>query len=134
MTASRSGHPPRIIVADDQEWIRQILAQVTRETLPLAEVVETEDGEQALEAYRSGPCDFLITNHAMPRRDGMELIHAIRAHSRDLPVLMVSIHPEVKKDAMEAGATWFLTKEQIMEHLPPLLREHTSGGIAPEAD
>ena len=47
---------------------------------------------------------------------------------------MVSVHPEVKKDAMEAGANWFLTKEQIMEQLPRLLREHTCGGIAPQAE
>ena len=47
---------------------------------------------------------------------------------------MVSIHPSVKKDAMEAGADWFLTKEQIMEHMPPILRRHTHGGTAPERE
>ena len=123
--------PPRIVVADDHEWIRQILVQVARETLPLAEVVETDDGQQALEAYRSGPCDFLVTNHAMPKMNGMELIQAVRRDSPDLPILMVSIHPSARKDAMESGATWFLTKEQIMEGLPPLLLAHTRGGTDP---
>ena len=133
MSSSPSDRPPRIIVADDHEWIRQILTQVARQTLPRAEVVETVDGQQALDAYRQGPCDFLITNHAMPRMDGAELIRAVRAESADLPVLMVSIHPSAKKDAMEAGADWFLTKEQIMEHMPPILLGHTRGGTLPDA-
>ena len=132
MHSSYPDRPPRIIVADDHEWIRQILAQVARETLPLAEVVETDDGRQALDAYRDGPCDFLITNHAMPRMDGAELIRTLRPQAPDLPILMVSIHPSAKADALAAGATWFLTKEQIMEHMPPLLRGHTRGGTASE--
>ena len=127
-----SDRPPRVIVADDHEWILQIVAQVTRDTLPLAEVVETTDGEQALEAYRQKPCDFLVTNHAMPKMDGAALIRTLRQENADLPILMVSIHPSAEADAKAAGATWFLTKEQIMERMPPILREHTHGGTGPE--
>ena len=122
--------PPRVIVADDQEWILQILGQVTRQTLPLAEVVQVVDGRQALEAYQNGRCDFLVTNHTMPNMDGLELIRAVRAQSPALPIVMVSVHPEVASDAVEAGANWFLTKEQIMERLPALLQAHTRGGAA----
>lgn len=132
MHTPEPARPPRIVVADDHEWIRQIVAQVTRETLPLAEVVETADGAQALEAYRRGPCDFLITNHAMPHMDGPQLVRTVRAESAELPILMVSIHPSVNIEALEAGANWFLTKEQIMECMPPLLLGHTRGGTAPE--
>lgn len=126
--------PPRVVIADDHEWILKIVGQVTRETLPLAEVVETADGQEALDAYRNGPCDFLITNHAMPKMNGMELIRAVRERTPGLPILMVLIHPSAAKDAMEAGANWFLTKEQIMERMPPLLRKHTRGGIEPAAE
>ena len=131
MSPSLPARPPRVIVADDHEWILQILVQITRETLPLAEVVETVDGQQALEAYRNGPCDFLVSNHAMPKMNGLELIRAVRRESPLLPILMVSIHPSAAKDAADAGASWFLTKEQIMERMPRLLREHTHGGTGP---
>ena len=114
----------RIIVADDHDWIRQILVDVVRQTLPDAEIVATEDGAQALEAYRSGGCDFLVTNHAMPRLDGPGLTQTVREQAPHLPILMVSVKPEAEVDAMEAGASWFLTKEQIMEHMPPLLLRH----------
>ena len=114
----------RIIVADDHEWIRNILVQVARQTLPSAEIISVEDGAQAFEAYSQGDCDFLITNHAMPHVNGATLIHKVRAETTDLPVLMVSVHPEAEAEAMAAGANWFLTKEQIMERMPGLLRQY----------
>ena len=132
MNAPEPVRSPRIVVADDQEWIRQILAQVARDTLPSAEVVETVDGLEALEACQGGRCDFLVTNHAMPRMDGPTLVRTLRRVAPELPILMISIHPSVGKDALEAGANWFLTKEEIMERLPPLLREHTHGGTGRE--
>ena len=128
MNLSEPVRSPRVVVADDHEWIRQILMQIARETLTRAEVVETVRDLESLEAYRSGPCDFLVTNHAMPGMDGMTLIRAVREQSPGLPILMVSVHPAAGKDAMEAGANWFLTKDQIMERMPPLLRGHTRGG------
>ena len=112
---------PRIIVADDHEWIRRILVDIVRQTLPQADVAVTEDGLQAMEAFHEKGADFLVTNHAMPHLDGMGLIQRIRRESPALPILMVSVHPEARADAMAAGADWFLSKNQIMEEMPPLL-------------
>lgn len=60
------GGTPRVIVADDHDWIRQILVRVVQQTLPEAQVIETKDGLQAFEAYQQGGADFLVTNHSMP--------------------------------------------------------------------
>lgn len=68
----------RIIVADDHEWIRQILVEVVNHTLPTANIIETEDGLQALEAYQAGGCNFLVSNHTMPHLDGMGLVRRVR--------------------------------------------------------
>lgn len=94
----------RIIVADDQEWIRLILVQVVRQTLPAATIIETENGLQAFDAYQHGGCNFLISNHTMPGMDGMGLISNVRRRSPNLPIVMVSVHPEAKFEAEEAGA------------------------------
>ena len=115
--------PLRVIVADDHEWIRTILLSVVTDTLPTAEVIAVEDGLQAWEAYQQGGADFLVSNHFMPRMDGMTLIRKGREQAADLPILMVSAKPEAEADALAAGANWFLSKEQIMEHLPRLLHE-----------
>ena len=120
------GHGVRIIVADDHEWIRQILVEVTRQTLPAARIIETEDGLEALKVYRHGGCDFLITNHHMPHMSGMDLIRQVRKQTPDLPILMISVHPEAKVGVMAVGASCFLTMEQIMERMPPLLLKHAA--------
>ncbi len=124
MPSSTTSHRSRVIVADDHEWILQILTQIIQNTLPAAEVVAVEDGRQALEEYQRGGCNFLVSNHQMPHMDGSTLIRHVRAQASDLPILMVSVKPEVKTEALAAGATWFLAKDQLMEHLPPLLRQH----------
>ncbi len=115
---------PRVIIADDHEWIRGVLVDVVQQTLPDAEITAVEDGQQALAAYREFGATFLVSNHSMPNLDGAGLIRAVRQQSPDLPILMVSVHPEARSDAMEAGANWFLSKRQIMEEMPPLLLRH----------
>ena len=129
---SKAGAPdtfgPRIIIADDHEWIRRILVEIVRQTLPSAVIVDTEDGLQALKAFEDGSCQFLISNHLMPKMDGMSLIRAVRQISPQMPILMVSVKPEASADAMDAGANWFLSKDKIMEHLPPLLLRYAREG------
>ena len=130
--SSPEPRPPRVIVVDDQEWIREIAVQVVHLTLPSAEIVAKKDGLEALMAFRQGGADFVVTNHHMPRMDGMELIQELRMAAPDLPIVMISVHPDARVDAMAAGADWFLTKEQIMEHMPGLLLDKIRGFIGPE--
>ncbi len=130
MTKPSNSSPLRIIVADDHEWILQILVTVVRDTLPSAEIVPLENGLEALRAFEQNGADFLVTNHQMPKMDGVHLIRQVRRLAPDLPILMVSVHPEVKTEALAAGATWFLSKAQIMEQLPPLLRRYAKHGSA----
>ena len=120
--------PLRIIVADDHEWIRTILVEVVRQTLPTAEVVATGDGVHALAALRSGGCHFLVTNHSMPHMDGPALIRLARQEAPELPIAMVSTKLGDRSEALTAGANWFLTKEQITEHLPKLLLRYAVTG------
>ena len=114
----------RILVADDHEWIREVVVAIVRQTLPAAEITQVEDGAKALRSYQRTGCDFLVTNHLMPEMDGMTLIRHVREQSPGLPILMVSVKPEAEVDAMSAGANWFLAKVDLMEHLPGLLLRH----------
>ena len=123
--------PARVIVADDHEWILNILTQVVRDTLPMADVIAVQDGQEALDAYRQGGCNFLVSDHLMPRMDGPTLVRLVRAQAPGLPIVMVSVKPEVKGEALAAGANWFLAKDQITEHLPGLLRQYVHGQKPP---
>lgn len=134
MNAPASAQPMRVIIADDHEWILNILTRVVQDTLPSAEVVPVEDGLQALAAYQQGGCTFLVSDHLMPRMDGMALIQHVRALAPDLPIVMVSVKSEVKLEALAAGANWFFSKDEIMEHLPRLLLRHVHGQPPPSME
>ena len=124
MNLPASGPIPRILVADEREWIRRLLVQVINQTLPAAAVIQTRDGAQAYRAYQYGGCHLLLTNHNMPGMDGLTLIRQVRRHAATLPIWMVANEPEVDRAAQAAGATGSLRQEDIATRLPALLQQH----------
>ena len=106
------------------------MVRMVIEILPTAEIIEAADGLEALQAYQKDGADFLVTDHQMPRIDGMTLIRRVRERAPDLPILMVSVNSHAKTDALAAGATWFLSKEEIGARLPELLRGYAGPSSA----
>ncbi len=70
--------PLRILYADDVQQLREFMTvMLTRE----GHLVETvEDGAEALDWIERAPAafDLLITDHHMPRLNGLELVRAVR--------------------------------------------------------
>ncbi len=64
--------PARIVVADDEAGVRSFL----RTVLEIAgyEVMEAENGKQALKEARAGRVDLVITDLVMPEQEGIETI------------------------------------------------------------
>jgi PAS domain S-box-containing protein len=102
---------PRILIADDnadmRDYVRRLLVgQYAIETVP--------DGEAALESILSDPPDLVLTDVMMPRRNGFELLSALRANpkTRAIPVIMLSARAgeEARVDGLDAGADDYLIK------------------------
>jgi excisionase family DNA binding protein len=106
---TRSG-PARVLVADDEESIREMLAR----TLALAEYeVETvPDGRAALDRLRLERFDLLITDLRMPGIDGLAMIREARRLQPHLPVVIITGY-STEASAIEAinlGVSGYLTK------------------------
>lgn len=82
------GRTQRILVADDNEAIREIMLN----TLANADfcVDARADGEEAWRAVQGGHYDLLVTDNDMPRLTGLELVKRIRDAGLRLPVIMAS--------------------------------------------
>lgn len=94
-----------ILVADDSAHARGIVAFLLRSRG--YEVVESEDGEQALAQVRSKRPDLVLLDAMMPRRSGFEVCAALRADPelKDLPiVLLTAMGPEAAALGAQAGA------------------------------
>jgi two-component system chemotaxis response regulator CheY len=94
--------------------IRQALDGWARRTGQRLEVVEAENGFEALRALPRTPFDLVLTDVNMPTLSGLELIRMIRARpeQRALPVIAVSTERDAEdaERARKAGADGYLGK------------------------
>lgn len=80
-----------ILIAEDEKYIRLGLkAMVQRSSVPVGEILEARDGEEALEILSAQPVDLLITDIRMPKLDGIELVSRISKMGLQTAVLVVS--------------------------------------------
>ena len=101
---------PRVLVVDDEESIRDLLAK----TLALAEydVDVAPDGRTALERMRLYPYDLLIADLKMPGMDGLTVIREAKRYKADLPVIIITGFSTESSaiDAVNLGVAGYLTK------------------------
>ncbi len=71
--------PWRFLVADDHQVNRLLVKQVLMNTWAQCDVLEAQDGAQALGALESGHVDLVFMDMVMPVMDGIEATRAIRA-------------------------------------------------------
>lgn len=77
----------KILVADDEKEIRELLRLYLENSGYT--VLEAEDGQQALELFRSEPVDLCILDIMMPKLDGYRVLQELRRES-NVPVLILS--------------------------------------------
>jgi len=99
-----------ILIVDDEPNYLIVLSELLREEG--FEVFTAQSGEDGLKVLKESDLDLVITDMLMPRMDGFQLLKAVRAYNRDLPVIMITAFGEVEKAvaAMQAGAYNYLTK------------------------
>lgn len=106
----------KILIADDHAIIRKGLKQLIMEEYPTAEIEETGDVESLIKLIVKSKWDLVICDISMPGRSGLEALTQIKEISPDLPVLMMSMHPEEQYAlrVFKSGAVGFLSKDSFM--------------------
>jgi signal transduction histidine kinase len=77
-TIHSAGHAWRFLIVDDHKVNRLLVRQVLKNAWPRSEVVEAEDGAQAIELLASHPIDMLFMDMVMPVMDGTQATRTIR--------------------------------------------------------
>ena len=82
----------QILAVEDEKAVAQILAVVLGG--PMAKVTRAADGWEALikVAASAKPFDVVITDHRMPRMDGLELVRRLRQRDFKGKILVLSAH------------------------------------------
>jgi response regulator RpfG family c-di-GMP phosphodiesterase len=108
---------PRVLIVDDEKFIRDILADFLGME---GYVVRTaEDGQAALTELTASPYDMVISDLKMPRMGGIELLEAIATTSPNaLTVIMTGFGTvETAIDAMKRGAYDYILKPFKVEEV-----------------
>ncbi len=137
VTREDSDAPSTVIVVDDQPIGREVVEKVIRRSIPAVTIGSFDNAQDALEWASMHPPDLVITDYKMPVMDGVAFTRKLRSlpYGQDVPVVIVTVveDRELRYEALEAGATDFLTKpidpHECGARCRNLLRLHNSQKI-----
>jgi DNA-binding NtrC family response regulator len=100
----------RVLVVDDEENIRQILKEYLNEFG--YDVVCAVNGQEALQIYKNGRFDVILSDLVMRPVDGLELLSEIKKVDPDAIFIMVTGYPSIESalEAIKKGARDYITK------------------------
>lgn len=92
----------KFLVVDDSPTMRRILINSLKK-IGYDDIIEAQDGRDALAKLYVEPVDFIITDWNMPNMSGLELTKRVRASEQfqHLPILIVTTRG-MKQDVLEA--------------------------------
>ncbi|MGA2976745.1 MAG: response regulator [Spirochaetia bacterium] len=149
-----NGGKPRVLVVDDQQALRTLLSRLLeREGF---DPLQAEDGEQAVELFKSESPLVVVSDIMMPKKDGLALLMEIKRLDRNAAVILMTGqgNEDVLLRALRGGASNFFKKpfnvRELVEEIrkvvdfrleaarsslfSPLLNEETKSFIIPKAD
>lgn len=108
----------RIMLVDDSRTIRNIQKNVLKQ-LGHEDIVEAEDGVQALALFNEKVPDLALIDWNMPNMDGITLVKKIRESNKTLPLIMCTTEAEKSRvlEAIKAGVNNYIVKPFTVESL-----------------
>jgi len=125
-------NPTRVLVIDDDEDIRRLVAELLGRAG--FSVEQAEDGRAGLRALHNSHPDVVVLDVSMPGLDGWETLDRIRDLS-EVPVLMLTARGEEleRVRGLKGGADDYVVKpfgrQELVARIQALLRRRGSGTL-----
>lgn len=119
-----------LLITDDHPIVRQGIMQILSECMDIGEMEEASNGNELLSKLRKKDYSMVLLDISMPGRDGLEVLKDVKKLKPDMPVLMLSMHPEEQYAirALRSGASGYLTKESVTDELIKAILKVAAGG------
>ena len=120
----------RILVADDHAILRRGLLDILARELEEVICAEAGNAQEVVTQVQRQPWDLVILDITMPGRSGLDLLGDLKQLRPELPVLILSMHPEDQyaKRMLKAGAAGYMNKETAPKELVKAVRKVLAGG------
>ena len=129
--------PIRVLLADDQELLRDALATVLSAEQDIDVVATARDGAAAISQVRAHEIDVVLMDIRMPEIDGIRATaEVLRASPRTRVLVLTTFDiDEYVFAAVQAGASGFLTKDARPAALAAAIRSVAAGDavVSPRA-
>lgn len=83
------GHPYRILIVDDEPWIREVFSDFCGLTDAL-EVELAADGQQAIEMVKKSKFDLVTLDLIMPEISGLDALTEIKRAAPRTPIMIIT--------------------------------------------
>ncbi len=115
----------RILIVEDEKRLAQTLGDLLEAHNYTADL--SYDGESGLDNALTGIYDAVILDVMLPKRNGFEIVRAMRSEGVKTPVLMLTARTQTddKVQGLDAGADYYLTKPFHTQELLACIRAIT---------
>jgi EAL domain-containing protein (putative c-di-GMP-specific phosphodiesterase class I)/CheY-like chemotaxis protein len=117
-----------ILLVDDDEKVLVVLQRAL--AAPGVRIRASSNGAAALAELAASKFDLVISDIQMPGMNGLKLLHAVREHDLDLPVVLMTGSPDLKTAtaAVAYGAFQYLIKPVEIERLRAVVERAVNVG------
>ena len=109
----------KILIADDHLIFRNGLKELVKTQINDCEIIEAEDGEQALTMVSKHHPQIAIIDIDMPKQNGLEVCKTIKKDELETKVIILTMHKNEGMfiSAMENGAMGYILKDNSASDL-----------------
>jgi DNA-binding NarL/FixJ family response regulator len=114
----------RVLIADDHPVVRRGLRQIVEEETDMSVGGEAGSAEEARDQLHADCFDVMVLDLSMPGTHGVDLLQELHGERPELPILVLSIHPEEQYAlrCLKAGARGYVHKQSADEELVGAIR------------
>lgn len=126
----------RIMIADDQELMRESLQIVLELNEDMHVVAMAQNGEELLELLEKEPADVILMDVSMPKMDGVEATMQVKKKYPDIKIIILTTFDddEYVLNALRYGASGYLLKGMSVPELSGAVRKVAAGGAMLNTD
>jgi|CXWL01.1.fsa_nt_gi DNA-binding NarL/FixJ family response regulator len=120
----------KILLVDDHPLFRRGVKEILVGDFPSIQIGECASANEMLEVVDTDVWDLVIMDISMPGLSGPESLRLLKARHPEVPVLVMSMHPEDQYAVrmFKAGADGYLTKASATDELIQAIKKVCQGG------